>query len=158
MTDAEFGHLEIGRYCSIAGNVQIIVANHAVDRVTTYPFAALHRIWPSAPADRSDHTGDGVVIGHDVWIGQGVTILPGARIGDGAIVGAAAVVAKAVPPFAGVVGNPARVTRRRFDDGTIERLLAVAWWHWPDEKVDRFVPLLLAGDVARFLERAEASV
>ena len=155
--DGEFGHLEIGRYCAIAGDVRIIVANHAIDRVTTYPFAALHRIWPSAPADGSDHAGDGVVIGHDVWIGQGVTVLPGARIGDGAIVGAAAVIAGTVPPFSVVVGNPARVLRRRFDDETIRRLLAVGWWHWPDDKVDRFVPLLLGGDVGRFLELADAS-
>ena len=153
--DGEFGHLEIGRYCAIAGDVRIIVANHAIDRVTTYPFAALHRIWPSAPADGSDHAGDGVVIGHDVWIGQGVTVLPGARIGDGAIVGAAAVIAGTVPPFSVVVGNPARVLRRRFDDETIRRLLAVGWWHWPDDKVDRFVPLLLGGDIGQFLDAAE---
>ena len=155
--DADYGTLEIGRYCSIAGDVRIIVANHAVDRVTTYPFAAMHRIWPSAPSDKSDHVSRGVVIGNDVWIGQGAVILPGSRIGDGAIIGAAAVVAKTIPPFAVVVGNPARVVRHRFDDATIHRLLSVAWWHWPDEKVDRFIPLLLSGDVAGFLRRAEAS-
>ena len=136
--------------------MQLIVANHATDRVTTYPFAALRRIWPSAPEDGSDHAGDGIVIGNDVCIGQGAVILPGARIGDGAIVGAAAVVASTVPPYAVVVGNPARVVRRRFDDDTVTRLLAVRWWDWPDATVDRFIPLLLGGDVQAFLARAEA--
>ena len=44
-----------------------------------------------------------------VWIGADVTLLGGVRIGNGAIIGAGAVVAKDVPPYAVVVGNPARV-------------------------------------------------
>jgi UDP-2-acetamido-3-amino-2,3-dideoxy-glucuronate N-acetyltransferase len=42
-------------------------------------------------------------------IGANATILPGITIGDGAMVGAGAVVTKSVPPFAIVVGSPARV-------------------------------------------------
>nr|WP_028024868.1 WxcM-like domain-containing protein [Enterovibrio calviensis] len=43
-------------------------------------------------------------------IGANATILPGITIGQGAMVGAGAVVTKDVPPFATVVGNPARIT------------------------------------------------
>jgi acetyltransferase-like isoleucine patch superfamily enzyme/dTDP-4-dehydrorhamnose 3,5-epimerase-like enzyme len=43
-------------------------------------------------------------------IGGNATILPGVTIGAGAMVGAGAVVTKSVPPFAIVVGSPARIT------------------------------------------------
>jgi UDP-2-acetamido-3-amino-2,3-dideoxy-glucuronate N-acetyltransferase len=46
-------------------------------------------------------------------IGSGVTILGGVTIGEAALVGAGAVVTKDVPPGVVVVGNPARVLRRR---------------------------------------------
>ncbi len=39
-------------------------------------------------------------------------------------------------------GNPARVIRMRFDADSVARLLALAWWDWPIEKVTRFAPLL----------------
>lgn len=42
-------------------------------------------------------------------IGGGAVVLPGIRIGQGAMVGAGAVVTRNVPPFAVVVGNPARI-------------------------------------------------
>ncbi len=157
--DGEYAPLSIGRYCSIAGGVHIVLANHVTDTITTYPFAALARFWPSAPDDTAaDHTADGVAIGHSVWIGQGVTILPGAAIGDGSIIGAGAVVGGPVPPFAVVVGNPARITRIRFAPDIVERLLTVAWWNWPDERVDRFIPLLLERDIDAFLRATEAVV
>jgi acetyltransferase-like isoleucine patch superfamily enzyme/dTDP-4-dehydrorhamnose 3,5-epimerase-like enzyme len=43
-------------------------------------------------------------------IGANATILPGLSIGQYAMVGAGTVVTKNVPPFAVVVGNPARIT------------------------------------------------
>jgi len=43
-------------------------------------------------------------------IGANATILPGVTIGKSAMVGAGAVVTKDIPPFAVVVGNPARIT------------------------------------------------
>ena len=43
-------------------------------------------------------------------IGGGAVILPGISVGTGAMVGAGAVVTKSVPPYAIVMGNPARVT------------------------------------------------
>ena len=46
-------------------------------------------------------------------IGSGATILGGVTIGEGALVGAGAVVTKDVPPGVVVVGNPARILRKR---------------------------------------------
>jgi acetyltransferase-like isoleucine patch superfamily enzyme len=48
--------------------------------------------------------------GNDVWIGANAVIMPEVnRIGDGAVIGAGAVVSRDVPPYAVVLGNPARV-------------------------------------------------
>ncbi len=46
-------------------------------------------------------------------IGSGAVILGGVTVGAGALVGAGAVVTRDVPPGAVVVGNPARVLRKR---------------------------------------------
>lgn len=52
-----------------------------------------------------------LLVGHGAWIGANATVM--AEIGHDAIVGAGAVVTKAVPPYAIVAGNPARVLRMR---------------------------------------------
>jgi hypothetical protein len=97
-----------------------------------------------------------VTIGNDVWIGVQAIILPGAVIGDGAVIGAGAVVHGTVPPYAICAGSPAKIRRKRFDEKTIERLLALQWWYWPDAVVDRYIPLLLSKNISNFLDHAEA--
>lgn len=54
-----------------------------------------------------------VVLEDGCDIGMGAIILPGVTVGFGAQVGAGAVVTRAVPPYAVVAGNPARVIRTR---------------------------------------------
>ncbi len=51
-------------------------------------------------------------------IGANATILPGLTIGQHAMVGAGAVVTRSVPPYAVVVGNPARIIRYDGDSGS----------------------------------------
>ena len=55
-----------------------------------------------------------VVVEEDVWIGINVTILSGVTIGRGATVGAGSVCIKSVPPYAVVMGNPAKVVGFNF--------------------------------------------
>lgn len=76
-----------------------------------------------------------MLVGNDVWIGARAMLLDGVRVGDGAIVGAGAVVTRDVPPYAIVVGSPAKVVRFRFDDARIARLLQLSWWLWSDELI-----------------------
>ena len=146
--------LRIGSFCSIAANAQIFLGGeHRTDWVTTYPFSQFWeeaRHIPGHPRIKGD-----VVIGNDVWIGSDAIILSGVTIGDGAVIGAGAVVSRSVPPYAVVIGNPAQVVRNRFDDATIERLLALRWWSWDDAEIKRFLPLMLSDDPGPFLDAAE---
>ena len=94
------------------------------------------------------------MIGNDVWIGYEAVVMSGVKIGDGAIIGTRAVVTKDVPPYTIVGGVPARPIRKRFDDAVIERLEALRWWDWDEEKIRRSIPAIQAGDLAA-LERAK---
>jgi len=150
--------LRVGKFTSIADGVVISFGDHRMDGVSTYPFVALRHKWPSAPQGVPDHTTKGdVVIGNDVWIGAGAFIGSGVTIGDGAVIAARAVVTRNVPPYAVAAGLPARIIRRRFSPAIIARLLALRWWDWPDDKVDRFIPLMLSPDIEAFLAAAEAA-
>ena len=74
-------------------------------------------------------------IGHDTWIGHGAIIQPGVTVGDGAIVGSGAIVTKDVPPYAIVVGVPAKVIKYRFSEETIAALQRISWWDWSYETI-----------------------
>lgn len=50
-----------------------------------------------------------VVVEEDVFIGANVTLLPGVKVGRGANIGAGSVCTRSVPPYAVVMGNPAKV-------------------------------------------------
>ena len=145
--------LIIGKFCSIAGSVCIVLGNHRVDTVSTYPFLTLKKYWPSPDfSNESDHHTKGdVVIGNDVWIAQGTTILSGITIGDGAVIAANSVVTKNIPPYAIVAGNPARIIRYRFDEATIKKLLEIRWWDFDDEKIDDLLPVMYR-DVNEFVQ------
>ncbi len=124
--------LIIGRFCQIAHEAVFITAsaNHRYDGFSSFPFA----VFGGGPVEgrpSMPDPGRDTVIGNDVWIGQRATLLPGAELGDGVIVGAGAVVGGRVPDYAIVSGNPAKIVRIRFDEATIARLKALAWWNWP---------------------------
>lgn len=147
--------LHIGRYCSIGESVTIVLSNHRPDLVTTYPFSLYRNYWPGAPEGLTDHAGKGdVVVGNDVWIGHGALITAGVKIGDGAVIGGQTVVTRDVAPYAVVGGNPARVLRYRFDQKTIDKLLELRWWDWPEERVEHCIPYLLSDDISGFIAEA----
>ncbi len=150
--------LTIGRFCSIADRVEILLGgNHRIDWVTTYPFPALPGLWPGARHLAGSHASRGDVrIGHDVWLGSACTLLSGISIGHGAVVAAHAVVTKDVEPYAVVGGNPARLIRMRFDDATIAALIDSAWWDLDREAVERLIPLLQGDNIAGFIAAVKA--
>ena len=150
--DFGLGRLTIGRYGAIAHCATFLMpaANHAMAGPSTYPFAIMGGAFAEArpPADYPWRGGGVIVVGHDVWLGTACLVLPGVTIGHGAVVGARAVVAEHVPPDGVVAGTPARLARRRFDEATVDRLLEMAWWDWPADRVARAIPALVRGDVA----------
>ena len=143
--------LVIGPFCAIAAGAQFIMngANHSLDGISTFPFAIFGNGWDEGfdiEDWRAGARGD-TVIGPDVWIGSEAMILPGVTIGAGAVVAARAVVSRDVPPYAIVAGNPARTIRTRYDEATVARLLALAWWDWPVEKITTAIPALREGNL-----------
>jgi hypothetical protein len=67
-------------------------------------------------------------------------------------IGAGSVVAKDVPPYAIVSGNPGRIVRYRFNEETIQKLLQIRWWDWPDEKVKGNIHLICSDSIDVFIK------
>jgi len=150
----------IGRYCSISWNVSVPGPNHPIHLLSSSAFL-YDRDFIGYSMFLSDTGGSfsnfqnnpqkpGVRIGHDVWIGQDVSIMRGVQVGDGAVLAAGAVVTRDVPPYAIVGGNPARIIRTRFPPDVIEELLALQWWRFGFNELDR-IDLSSAGSAIRTL-------
>ena len=143
--------LNIGKFCSIASGVKIFLGgNHNIKFMTTYPFNAIFPMFSDIvghPLSKGN-----VNIGNDVWLGNNATILSGVTIGDGAVVGCNAVVAKDVPPYAVVIGNPARIIKYRFESDVIKNLLEIKWWEWSDKDIFNVVRYLQSYDVANLVK------
>jgi acetyltransferase-like isoleucine patch superfamily enzyme len=149
--------LHVGRYSSIAEQVTIVLTNHRADFISTYPFALLRDHWWSVQDHFSDHKGRGDVrIGSDVWIGHGALVSAGVHVGHGAVIGSQAVVTRDVAPYTIVAGSPARPIGTRFAPDVVDALLRIAWWDWPDQKVDRYLPMILSPDISAFIAAASA--
>ena len=150
--------LIIGKFCQIASGVEFVMngANHQMNAVTTFPFYTLEG-WNMNPPESVDlpFKGD-MVIGNDVWIGQNAVILPGVQIGDGAIIGANSVVGSNVAPYTIVVGNPAKILRKRFDDELIDLLLLFKWWDKSIDEIDNLIPILTCSDLAMVKKELKA--
>ncbi|MEO9339212.1 CatB-related O-acetyltransferase [Mesorhizobium sp. SB112] len=149
--------LVIGKFCAIAEGAKFVMngANHTLAGFSTFPFNIFGQGWEKGfdpEVWKSELRGD-TVVGNDVWIGMESVILPGVTIGHGSIVAARAVVSRDVPPYSIAAGNPATPVKMRFDEKTVERLLAVAWWDWPVDKITRNLEAIRGADI----DRLEAS-
>lgn len=104
-------HVYIKKYTVISANCTIVTNNHT--STVGIPQSLLG----------SSHINDKVkdiTIGEDVWVGANVTILAGANLGRGCIAGACCTISKPIPPYAVVVGTPARIVGVKF---SIEQIL-----------------------------------
>lgn len=95
------------RGCITAEGLVVVTSNHH------------QKVGQFLSGENEDNLYRDIIVEEDVWIGINVTLLSGAHIGRGAIIGAGAVVRNPIPPYAVVIGNPARIIK----------------FKWPIEKI-----------------------
>ena len=129
---AQFNHAIIGNYCSFAADVQIGGMEHPL-----YEFSTSARLFrEQCISDKN------TIIGNDVWIAAGSIVRQGVIIGDGAVIGANSFVNNDVPPYAVVVGSPAKIIKYRFDKETQIRIKESQYWKFPPQKAKHILTLL----------------
>ncbi|OWU91810.1 MULTISPECIES: CatB-related O-acetyltransferase [unclassified Flavobacterium] len=145
--------LKIGKYCSIANDVNFICDSgfHTESEVTSFPL--FHQILekndeviineiPYKVSDLSEKIKAkkaDIIVGNDVWIGMNATILPGVKIGNGVTIMSGAVVSNDIPDYAIAAGVPAKIIKYKHNQEIIEALNKISWWDWSDEKVKQSV-------------------
>ena len=136
---SRISHTRIGSFCSIGTLCQIGGASHPMEFVSTSPlFYKGRNAFGRHIANNEFIEYENTKIGNDVWIGATCLIKSGVQISDGAVIGMGSVVTKSIGPYEIWAGNPARLIRKRFDDKTIEKLLEIRWWDWPEEKLQKY--------------------
>jgi aminocyclitol acetyltransferase len=152
----------IGHFTSINGSVDIAV-NHQLDMTfisddirqffNDENAALFQKRLLSNPNHPYAYGKIPVTVGNDVYIGANAFINASkvTNIGDGAIIGTGAVVLEDVPPYAVVVGVPAKIKKYRFPAEMIEALLRVKWWDWPIGEINANADALMSPEI--FMER-----
>jgi acetyltransferase-like isoleucine patch superfamily enzyme len=152
--DCTIINCDVGAFCSIANQVSIGASRHPMEFVSTSPVFLSHKDSVKMKFSRHEYSVKlRTVIESDVWIGEKALIKAGVRIGVGAVIGMGSVVTKDVKPYSIVAGNPARIIRKRFDDYTINALLALKWWTLPDSRLNEIA--LYFNDVPKLLEQVK---
>ena len=132
-------HTKVGAFCSIASGCTVGGGMHPTNWVSSSPVFYSGRNVLKTNFSHAEFTEYvDTFIGNDVWIGSKCLIKGGVTIGDGAIIGMGSVVTHDVPPYEIWGGNPAKCIRKRFDEETIEKLLALQWWSWDEQELRRY--------------------
>ena len=157
MQDKDYNtEIEIGDYCSFAADLTIILRNHSINNISTFPFDETWHVYGLNDTSISNHSAKNqtLKIGNDVWIGYGVTILPGvSHIGDGAIIAAGSVVTKDVEPYSIVGGVPAKIIKYRFSKDQIDKLLKIQWWNWDEQTIKENISDIVSPNIESFIEK-----
>ncbi len=157
---ADIANARIGKFANIAAFSRIGATDHPLHTAACHHF--LYRsddYWDDAARDpdffalRRSRI---ATIGHDTWIGAGAMIKPEVTLGDGAVVAAGAVVTKDVDPYTIVAGTPAKPLRLRQPRDIADRLIALAWWNWPHERLRSALEDFRRLSAEAFLEKYES--
>ncbi len=144
---------EIGKFSSISWGVTIGPEEHDYSRLTNHSFLYSLKSFEITPYKHYSPFEKECVIGNDVWIGCNSTVLRGVSVGNGAVIGANSLVNKDVPPYAIVVGSPARVVKYRFSEELIKTLLELEWWDIPLSIISKNTELFAAVPTLEIIER-----
>jgi acetyltransferase-like isoleucine patch superfamily enzyme len=93
------GDITVGPYAFFGHDVSVLTGTHDIDKFDRERQTAIPR------------TGRDVVIHQGAWLASGVLVLGPCEIGAHAVVGAGSLVLGDVPPYAIVVGRPAKLVR-----------------------------------------------
>ena len=156
---ADIANATVGKFANIASFVRIGATDHPMERASLHHF--LYR--SSDYWDDVEHDGEWfakrrarrATIGHDTWLGHNCQIKPEVTIGHGAVVASGAVVTKEVAPYQIVAGLPAKPVRDRFPTDIAARLIALAWWDWPHERLRETLEDFRSLSAEAFLEKYE---
>jgi acetyltransferase-like isoleucine patch superfamily enzyme len=132
-TTREEGRIDIGRYCQLGPYVSSFAFKQNTALVTPYTNFRLFQ-----GRLKNNYILSSVSIGNGVLIGHRAIILPGISIGNGAFVGAGSVVTKDVEEYSIVVGNPAKMVRKRFDDELQSLLNKWSWWDMEPRELEAY--------------------
>jgi acetyltransferase-like isoleucine patch superfamily enzyme len=135
---------KMGKFCSLARNVDIGGFNHDYHKITTMPeFRFVQMLNGGGEIPNNTIHNSYCEIGNDVWIAAGAQVLHKVKVGDGAVIGAGAVVTHDVPSYSIVAGVPARIIGYRCNPELIEELLRIKWWNWHESIIIEHQDLLL---------------
>jgi phosphonate metabolism protein (transferase hexapeptide repeat family) len=136
---ADIANTTLGKFANIAAFVRIGATDHPMDKASLHHFHYRSASYFDDAADDADWFAHRrtrrTMIGHDTWIGHGAQVRPEVTIGHGAVVAGGAIVTKDVAPYMIVAGIPAVPLRARFNDAVADRMLALAWWDWPHDRL-----------------------
>ncbi|MCB6179772.1 chloramphenicol acetyltransferase [Rhodobacter sp. Har01] len=157
---ADIANTTVGKFANIAAMTRIGPTDHPMANASLHHF--LYRsahYWDDVPDDAgfmAHRASRRTVIGPDTWLGHGVIVKPEVTIGAGAVVASGAVVTKDVAPYMIVAGIPAQPLRPRFAPGTAERMMALAWWDWPHDRLRATLDDFRSLSAEAFLEKHQA--
>ena len=128
------GDIEIGNHVSISEGVKILTHNHSIDLGDK----GLDKGCIPTPLKINDN----------VWIGARAIIMPGVKeIGRGAIISADSYVNSKIPPYAIVLGNPAKIVGFRMP---LEEIIEYEKSHY--EEKDRISSEILSKNYEKYFQ------
>ena len=99
------GVVRIKKYTAVGADCTFVPGSHV-------PTVGLPQFLSITHINDSQST---LVLEEDIWVGTRCTFLEKAHVGRGAVIGACSLINKPIPPYAVVVGSPAKVIAVRFD-------------------------------------------